>query len=105
MHRHRAAPEIAQSIADQISGGQIQVHAGRIMDYAEDIRGVRVTYRDRKSGKPNVLLVDRVINCTGPESDCRRLDPFISALLSEGWAWPDPLFLVWMSPLTEHSSY
>jgi uncharacterized NAD(P)/FAD-binding protein YdhS len=94
VHRHRAAPEIAQSIADQLSGGQIQVHAGRITNHAEDEHGVKLTYRDRKTGKSNSLLVDRVINCTGPESDCRRLeDPLMSALLTRGLARPDALFL------------
>jgi uncharacterized NAD(P)/FAD-binding protein YdhS len=94
VHRHRAAPEIAQSIADQLSGGQIQVHAGRITNHAENKHGVKLTYRDRKTGKSNSLLVDRVINCTGPESDCRRLeDPLMSALLTQGLARPDTLFL------------
>jgi uncharacterized NAD(P)/FAD-binding protein YdhS len=94
VHRHRAAPEIAKSIADQISSGQIKIHAGRITDYVEDDRGIKVTYRDRKSGKPTSLLVDRAINCTGPESDCRRLeDSLMSALLAKGLARPDPLFL------------
>ena len=94
VHRHRAAPDIAKSIADQISSGQIKIHAGRITDYVEDDRGTKVTYRDRKNGKPTSLLVDRVINCTGPESDCRRLeDSLMSALLDKGLARPDPLFL------------
>ena len=94
VHRHRAAPSIAQSIAEQISSGQIQVHAGRITDYKEEERGVQVTYRDRKSGKANSLCVDRVINCTGPESDCRRLESsLMSSLLAKGLARPDPLFL------------
>ena len=94
VHRHRAAPQIAQSIAEQISGGQIQVHAGRITDYKEDERGVKVSYRDRKSGKANSFWVDRVINCTGPESDCRRLESsLMSSLLAKGLARPDPLFL------------
>ena len=94
IHRHRAAPEIAKSIADQISSGQIKIHAGRITDYAENESGIKVTYRDRKSGKPASLLADRVINCTGPESDCRRLgNPLMSALLAQELARPDPLFL------------
>jgi uncharacterized NAD(P)/FAD-binding protein YdhS len=99
VHRHRAAPQIAQSIAAQISAGQIEVHAGRIIDYsetdyAEDDHGVKVTYRDRESGTVNSLQVDRVINCTGPESDCRRLEnPLMSALLAGGLTRPDPLFL------------
>ncbi len=94
VHRHRAAPQIAQSIAEQISGGQIKVHAGRITGYTEDGSRVKVTYHDRKSGKANSISVDRIINCTGPESDCRRLDNrLISSLLASGSARPDPLFL------------
>ena len=94
VHRHRAAPPIAQSVAEQISSGRIRVHAGRITDYKEDDRGARITYRDRRSGKTNSLRVDRVINCTGPESDCRRLEsPLVSSLLAQGLARPDPLFL------------
>jgi uncharacterized NAD(P)/FAD-binding protein YdhS len=94
VHRHRAAPEIAKSIADQISSGQIQVHSGRITYYAEAKRGVKLTYRDRTTGQSNSWRVDRVINCAGPESDCRRLEnPLISALLTQGLARPDVLFL------------
>jgi uncharacterized NAD(P)/FAD-binding protein YdhS len=94
VHRHRAAPEIAKSIEDQISRGQIQVHSGRITHFEEDKHGVKVNYRDRKSGKENSLLVDRVINCTGPESDCRRLEsPLLLDLIASGLARPDPLFL------------
>ncbi len=94
VHRHRAAPQIAQSIAEQISTGQIKVHAGRIIHCVEDNHAVKVTYRERKSGNTSSLEVDRVINCTGPESDCRRLkNPLMSALLARGLARPDPLFL------------
>ncbi len=99
VHRHRAAPQIARSIAEQISAGQIKVHVGRIIDYsetdyAEDDHGAKVTYRDRKSGTARCLEVDRVINCTGPESDYRRLQsPLMSVLLAAGLARPDPLFL------------
>jgi uncharacterized NAD(P)/FAD-binding protein YdhS len=94
VHRHRAAPQIAKSIADQISLGQMQLHAGLITDYAEDNHGAAVTFRDRKSGEAKLLRVDRVINCTGPESDCRRLEnPLLAALLVNGLARPDPLFL------------
>jgi uncharacterized NAD(P)/FAD-binding protein YdhS len=94
VHRHRAAPEIARSIADQISSGKIQVQAGRITNYVENENGVEVTYRERKSGKTTSRVVDRVINCTGAESDCRHLvSPLMSALLADGLARPDPLFL------------
>ncbi len=94
VHRHRAAPGVAQSVAEQISCGQIQVHAGRITGYGEDKNGVNVVYDNRKSGRANSIFVDRVINCTGPERDCRRLDNrLISSLLTSGLARPDSLFL------------
>lgn len=53
-----------------------------------------VSYRDRKSGPKKQLQVDRVINCTGPESDCRKLaSPLLANLLRDGLVRPDPLFL------------
>jgi uncharacterized NAD(P)/FAD-binding protein YdhS len=94
VHRHRAAPEIAQSIAGQISSGEIQLHTGRITGYAEDESGMKVDYRERETGKYRSLRVDRIINCTGPECDYRRLEnPLVSSLLAQGWASPDRLFL------------
>lgn len=94
MHRHRIAPEIGGLIGYQLVNHHIQAHAGRIIRYQEDKDGVNVTYRDRKSGQEETLRVDRVINCTGPETDCRRLDnPLLSSLLNQHLARPDPLFL------------
>jgi uncharacterized NAD(P)/FAD-binding protein YdhS len=41
-----------------------------------------------------MLRANRVINCTGSESDCRRIDEsFIRSLFAQGLARPDPLFL------------
>jgi uncharacterized NAD(P)/FAD-binding protein YdhS len=94
VHRHRVAPAIGARLASQIQDGQIQVHGGRIKAYSEDINGVDVTYRDRESGELERLRVDRVINCTGPESDCRKLDdPLLTNLMREKLARPDPLSL------------
>ncbi len=94
VHRHRAAPEIARFIDDQRSSGQIQLHAGRVTNYRENGQGVEITYRKRKSGGGRCLSVDRIINCTAPETDCRRLrDPLLTSLLAQGLVRPDPLFL------------
>lgn len=94
VHRHRAAPEVAEFIDSQKSSGQIQLHAGRVTKYRENGHGVEITYRKRKSGEESCLAVDRVINCTAPETDCRRLqDPLIASLLAHGLVRPDPLFL------------
>jgi len=94
VHRHRIAPEIGGLIGYQLLNHHIQAHAGRIIAYLEDKDGVEVSYRDRKSGKEQQLRVDRVINCTGPETDCRRLDnPLLASLQNQQLVRPDPLFL------------
>jgi len=94
VHRHRVAPVIGERLASEIQHGQTEIHAGRIKAYAEDIDGVDVTYRDRNSARVERLRVDRVINCTGPESDCRKLDdPLLAHLVRQKLARPGPLFL------------
>jgi uncharacterized NAD(P)/FAD-binding protein YdhS len=94
VHRHRIADQVADQITLQLRTGQIRVLAGRITEYCEDTRGVQVSYRDRNSGKKVVLHVDRVVNCTGPESDYRRCrSPLLSDLLDKKLARPDELSL------------
>jgi uncharacterized NAD(P)/FAD-binding protein YdhS len=94
VHRHRIAPAIGARIAAQIQDGELEIHAGRITEYSEDVDGVEVTYRARESGQRRQLRVGRVINCTGPESDCRKVDdPLLGNLLRQKLARPDPLFL------------
>jgi uncharacterized NAD(P)/FAD-binding protein YdhS len=94
VHRHRIAPMIGAMLASQIQDGQIETHAGRIQAYGENADGVEVTYRDRESERLERVRVDRVINCTGPESDCRRVKhPLLTDLLRRKLSRPDPLFL------------
>ncbi len=94
VHRHRVAPAIGVRLASQIQDGRIEIRAGRIKAYAEDIDGVDLTYCDRVSGQLERLRVDRVINCTGPESDCRKVDdPLLRNLMRQKMARPDSLFL------------
>jgi uncharacterized NAD(P)/FAD-binding protein YdhS len=94
VHRHRVAPAIGATLASQIQDGQIEIHAGRITAYSEDLGGVEVTYRARESGQLERLRVDRVINCTGPENDCRKADdPLLTHLMRRKLARPDRLFL------------
>jgi len=94
VHRHRVAPEIGVPLAMQIQDGQIETHAGRITAYAEDADGVDVTYCDRSTGEKRSLRVGLVINCTGPEADCRRIEnPLLNNLLRQKMVRPDPLFL------------
>ena len=93
-HRHRVSPQIAGLMLYQVLKDDMQVHTGRVTHYHETADGVEVTYRDRRTGQDERLHVDRVINCTGPETDCRRLDdPLITSLRDHGLARPDAMFL------------
>lgn len=94
MHRHRIAGSIAHQLSDEIAHGQLRMHAGRLTECLEDAGGVSVVFRDRQSGETVKLRVDRVINCTGPDGDCRRVEnPLIASLFQNGLARPDELFL------------
>jgi uncharacterized NAD(P)/FAD-binding protein YdhS len=94
VHRHRIAPEINERLSCLIQEGRIQVHAGRITRYREEGNRVTVTYRRRRNGQTEELNIDRVINCTGPEADWRRIDnSLLSSLFAQRLARPDPLFL------------
>jgi uncharacterized NAD(P)/FAD-binding protein YdhS len=94
VHRHRIAPEIGDAISMLLLDGHATLYAGRVTGYRESGDYVEVVVRERKTRTQRSLRVDRVINCTGPETDCRRMgDPLIKSLLAQGVARPDPLFL------------
>jgi uncharacterized NAD(P)/FAD-binding protein YdhS len=80
IHRHRIAPEISSIFRGMISAGQVKVHAGRLTNYVEDQSSGEITFRERHSGKEETLRVTRVINCSGPELNLRKVN---SALLQD----------------------
>jgi len=93
VHRHRVAPEVSEQLSCLIHEGRVQVHAGRITNYREEENHALVSYR-RRDGQAGELRVLRVINCTGPEADWRRIDnSLLSSLFAQRLARPDPLFL------------
>jgi uncharacterized NAD(P)/FAD-binding protein YdhS len=94
IHRHRIAPEVAEVITRMQQAQQLLIHAGCLQACHEQADGVTVIYRPRYSGASRTLQVSRVINCTGPECDYRKLQhPLIVNLLRAGLIRPDPLAL------------
>lgn len=94
VHRHRVAPEIGKMLQTEMAEGRLQIHAGRITEYREKGDFAEVTYRTRGDRESKTLRVDHVINCTGPDGDCRRVDnPLLADLLDQKLVRPDPLFL------------
>jgi uncharacterized NAD(P)/FAD-binding protein YdhS len=94
VHRHRVAPEIGRTFAGMIESGQVQIHAGRIANYCETEDAAEVTFRKRASSEKQVLRVARVINCSGPETDFRKIEsPLLASLFAQGLVRQDSLSL------------
>ncbi len=93
-HRHRVPPQIADVLFDMKEEGQLFFSSGRITGYTEQDGTAQITYRRRGGSADRELRVDRVVNCTGSETDCRRIDDsLITGLFAQGLARPDSLFL------------
>jgi uncharacterized NAD(P)/FAD-binding protein YdhS len=92
--RHRAAPQVLATITEMLDSGQLMIHIARIHAYREESEAVNVILKVRNISVHQSLRVSRVINCTGPESDYRKLEhPLIVNLLQQGLIRPDPLNL------------
>jgi len=90
-HRHRMAPEVAKTIAAEISSGGLRMLAGRTGTFVQKDRGLRVPIRLRGEERALALDVGRVINCSGPAHDFRQLEnPLIGNLLVQGLMHPLP---------------
>jgi uncharacterized NAD(P)/FAD-binding protein YdhS len=94
VHRHRAAPAVAERITALRASNQLRVIAGRLLDASGSADGLRLDYQERGQNTRTALHVARVINCTGPQSDIRLLEsPLFANLLRKHLVQPDPLGL------------
>ncbi len=89
---------MAGAVADRIDAaratGQIHVHAGHLQALSVVDAQAAATIRKRGAGGTTTLHGARVINCTGPGTDCGRLtDRFLQSLLRDGAVRPDALGL------------
>lgn len=94
LHRHRL-PEGSRAALDRLgAAGTLQTHAGRLLALEAAGRQIRATWRVRGSAQVTALLVDRVINCTGPDYDAGRTrEPVLRSLIAQGLASADCLGL------------
>jgi uncharacterized NAD(P)/FAD-binding protein YdhS len=92
VHRHRMAPEVAKTLAELMARDGLRMLAGRTGDIVETGDGLRIPIRLRGEGETLMLHAGRVINCSGPEHDFRKLaNPLIQRLLAQGLMAPYPL--------------
>ncbi|MFC2972914.1 FAD/NAD(P)-binding protein [Azotobacter bryophylli] len=85
VHRHRAAPPVAERIQGLIRSGQLQIQAGRAVGARREDAGLTVGIRPRGGSDVQHSTFDYLINCTGPCSDLRRVgEPLLATLLDRG---------------------
>ena len=94
IHRHRVPAAPLAAVHTLMRMGVLEVHAGRLERLRVMDDAVEVAWRPRGERKSRAWLVDRVVNCTGPDSNVERQpDPLLRSLLANGLVRPDALGL------------
>jgi uncharacterized NAD(P)/FAD-binding protein YdhS len=85
VHRHRAAPPVAQRINDLQGSGQLSVRAGRVLAASATRTGIELEIRPRGAKHSQQQRFDYLINCTGPSTNLRTVnESLLSGLLDRG---------------------
>jgi uncharacterized NAD(P)/FAD-binding protein YdhS len=94
VHRHRAPAGPLAAVQSLARMGVLEVHAGRL-ESARLVDGeVEIQWRPRGAARTRAWLVDRVVNCTGPDGRVADLvNPFVRSLVSAGLIRGDSLSL------------
>ena len=88
--RHRMAPSIAAIIEAEISNGTLEIREGRLAGVDASTNGAHVSVHDHNGTYS--FEVNRVINCTGPSMNYRRVQSeLMRSLFDRGLASPGPL--------------
>ena len=92
--RHRIPLTINDQIQQLRIEGQLQIKSGKIIDINTVENRIKVNYFDKKERKEKAILVGRIINCTGPETDIEKLStPLLKNCLIKGIIKQDSLKL------------
>lgn len=91
VHRHRAAPEIAERAEALRREGKLRVLAGEVAAVEKKGRSIELYHRQRGSMARHRLEVAAIVNCTGANLDLTcSSDPLIQQMLTEGLARAHP---------------
>lgn len=83
--RHRMAPPVAAAIDSELANNSLEIHEGRLVSIDATAQGSQVTLQTHDGSK--TFCVERVINCTGPNMNYRRVEsPLLRKLFDEGIA-------------------
>jgi uncharacterized NAD(P)/FAD-binding protein YdhS len=90
VHRHRVPAGPLAAVQALARRGVLEVHAGRLVEATVADDAVEVIWQPRGGARTRAWVVDRVVNCTGPDSRvARHADPLVQSLLANGLIRPD----------------
>ena len=90
VHRHRVAPPVAARLSALLDNRRLRVEAGKIVAATVTREGIDVSWRGRGAERAERLDVQRIICCTGPQTDITRSrDPLLRDLAANGIIRPD----------------
>ena len=88
--RHRMAPPIADVIEAELAAGTLVIQEGHLAAVETDGDAARVTFRNGKTTQS--FCTARVINCTGPSMNYRRVNsPLLASLFAQGIVTAGPM--------------
>jgi len=94
VHRHRVAPAAYRRFEEAVASGQIHSMAGRIQRVTPGTTGLTIDIQLRREQRFEQINVAQVINCTGPNTNLRRVDDaLITQMMAEGLLQLDPFGL------------
>ena len=92
VHRHRIAPEVAQTIHRLVGEGRLEIMAARIISAQERGGELDVEIRKRGAKASQTMRFGYAFNCTGPlHAIAHSRDPLLRSLFDAGQVRPDPL--------------
>ncbi len=92
--RHRIPLQVYDKIQKLLIDRKLHIYAGKIVDISEDNQKISVEFYNKKQQKNEKIIVSRVINCTGPETDfIQSEDHFLKKCMFKGIVSQDKLKL------------
>lgn len=90
VHRHRVPAGPLGAVQSLARKGVLEIYAGQLESASVVDDGVEVFWRPRGAQRNRAWIVDRVVNCTGPDSRvAHHVDPLVQSLIANGWIRPD----------------
>jgi uncharacterized NAD(P)/FAD-binding protein YdhS len=94
VHRHRMPTRVHERLRRSMSDGSLRHFAARISRVSVDDDRLRIACMVRDSKTSSDIWAKHLINCTGPQSDIRRLDqPLLVDMMAKGFVRWDPLHM------------